>query len=200
VASAQGIAHVIRRRTWIAATVVAATLATLALPVSRVLVWNTTASIPTGLYWIRDKPHRYVGERIAVEPPPELRRMLAERGYLTTNVPLLKRVAALGGQTVCRVGVRITIDGQFVGVARQRDRMDRALPSWSGCQRLRRDQIFVMNPAAPDSFDGRYFGMLHASDVIGRATPFWTDEAGTGDHRWFAPQHAEIPSPTNQGD
>jgi conjugative transfer signal peptidase TraF len=190
----------IRRRTWIAATVVAAALATLALPVSRVLVWNTTASIPTGLYWIRDKPHRYVGERIAVEPPPELRRLLAERGYLPTNVPLLKRVAALGEQTVCRVGARITIDGHLVGMARLRDRQGRALPSWSGCQRLRRDQVFVMNPAAPDSFDGRYFGVLNARVVTGRATPIWTDEAGTGEHVWLAPQHAE-PSPiTNQGD
>jgi conjugative transfer signal peptidase TraF len=190
----------IRRRTWIAATVVAATLATLALPVSRVLVWNMTASIPTGLYWIRDKPNRYVGERIAVEPPPQLRRLLAERQYLPTNVPLLKRVAALSGQTVCRVGARITIDGQLVGKARLRDRQGRALPSWSGCHRLRRGDIFVMNAAAPGSFDGRYFGVLAARDVIGRATPIWTDEAGNGDHIWFAPQQTEHTSLTNLGD
>ena len=25
-----------------------------------------------------------------------------------------------------------------------------------------------MNPTAPDSFDGRYFGVLHMADVIGR--------------------------------
>jgi conjugative transfer signal peptidase TraF len=190
----------IRRRTLIAATVVAATLATLALPVSRTLVWNTTASMPTGLYWLRDKPHRYVGERIAVEPPPELRRLLAERGYLPTNVPLLKRVAALSGQTVCRIGARITIDGQLVGNARLRDRQGRALPSWSGCHRLRTGEIFVMNPAAPGSFDGRYFGVLHARDVIGRATPIWTDEAGNGDPIWFASQQADFPPVTNQGD
>jgi conjugative transfer signal peptidase TraF len=190
----------IRRRTWIAAMVVAATLATLALPVSRVLVWNTTASIPTGLYWILDKPHRYVGERIAIEPPPQLRRLLAERGYLPTNVPLLKRVAALSGQTVCRINARITIDGQLVGKARLTDRQGRALPSWSGCRRLRHGDIFVMNRAAPDSFDGRYFGVLHQRDVIGRATPIWTDEAGNGDHVWLAPQQTEHTSLTNLGD
>jgi conjugative transfer signal peptidase TraF len=168
--------------------------------VSRVLVWNTTASIPTGLYWIRDKPHRYVGERIAVEPPPQLRRLLAERQYLPTNVPLLKRVAALGGQTVCRIGARVTIDSQLVGKARLTDRQGRALPNWSGCHRLRTGEIFVMNPAAPGSFDGRYFGVLHARDVIGRATPIWTDEAGDGDHIWLAPQQAEHSFPANQGD
>jgi hypothetical protein len=43
-----------------------------------------------------------------------------------------------------------------------------------------------MNPDAPDSFDGRYFGVLKTHDVIGRATPIWTDEAGDGEHVWFA--------------
>ena len=58
-----------------------------------------------------------------------------------------------------------------------------------------------MNPAAPDSFDGRYFGVLRMADVIGRATPIWTDEAGDGDHVWFAdPRAAELIPTTNQGD
>jgi conjugative transfer signal peptidase TraF len=126
--------------------------------------------------------------------------MLAERGYLPTNVPLLKRVAALSGQTVCRIGARITIDGQLVGKAHLTDRQGRTLPSWSGCYQLRRGEMFVMNPAAPDSFDGRYFGVLHTRNVIGRATPIWTDEAGNGDHVWLAPQQAEHTSLTNQGD
>lgn len=31
-----------------------------------------------------------------------------------------------------------------------------------------------MNPRSADSFDGRYFGPLPASSVIGRAIPLWT--------------------------
>lgn len=175
-----------RRRFVLAAVVGASTLATLTVPVSRFAVWNMTASVPTGLYWIRAKPHRYVGERVAIDPPPRLRRLLAERGYLPVGVPLLKRVAAVSGQRVCRIAYRITIDGQFTGVARALDRRGRPLPVWSGCQVLRAGELFVLNPAAPDSFDGRYFGVLRSTDVIGRATPVWTDEAGDGDHIWFA--------------
>jgi conjugative transfer signal peptidase TraF len=189
-----------RRRIILAAAVVAATLATLALPVSRALVWNVTASVPTGLYWIHSKPHRYVGERIAIDPPPALRRLLAERGYLPTSVPLLKRVAAVAGQSVCRFAHGITIDGQLVGIARSHDRLGRALPVWSGCRRLTAGELFVMSIDAPGSFDGRYFGVLSSADVIGRATPVWTDEGGNGDHVWFAMPHAEHPSPANQGD
>ena len=61
---------------------------------------------------------------------------------------------------------------------------------------LRRGELFVMNPAAPDSFDGRYFGVLRITQVIGRATPVWTDEAGNGDHVWFADPRATETSPT----
>lgn len=190
-----------RRSVFHAGAVVAATLATLTVPVSRYAVWNVSASVPTGLYAIRGKESLHVGERIAIEPPPELRRLLAERNYLPTGVPLLKRIAAVRGQRVCRFAYGITIDGQYVGAAHARDRLGRPLPVWAGCHELHTGELFVMNPAAPDSFDGRYFGVLRDADVIGRATPVWTDEAGNSDHQWFADPRANPPtmSPT-EGD
>ena len=183
-----------RRIVLLAGCVTAATLATLAVPVSRYAVWNISASVPTGLYAIRRKASLHVGERVAIDPPPELRRLLAKRGYLPAGVPLLKRIAAVSGQRVCRFGHGVTIDGDFAGVARARDRLGRPLPVWFGCRMLRTGELFVMNPAASDSFDGRYFGMLRVADVIGRATPVWTDEAGDGRHVWFAESRAaDIP-------
>ena len=185
-----------RRSLILASVVVAATLATLTVPVSRYAVWNATASVPTGLYAIRGKASLHAGERVAIEPPPELRRLLAKRHYLPTGVPLIKRIAAVRGQRVCR----ITIDGQYVGAARARDRLGRPLPVWAGCHVLRTGEVFVMNPAAPDSFDGRYFGPLRLDSVIGRATPVWTDEAGDGHHVWFADPRETLSPTTPQGD
>ena len=191
----------IRRSFVFAGVVAAATLATLTVPVSRYAVWNATASVPTGLYAIRGRASLHVGERVAILPPPALRQLLAERGYLPTGIPLLKRIAAVSGQRICRFGRGVTIDGEYVGAARSRDRLGRTLPAWFGCQTLRSAELFVMNPAAPDSFDGRYFGVLRMTDVIGRATPVWTDEAGNGDHQWFADPRASEPSrTTNQGE
>jgi conjugative transfer signal peptidase TraF len=190
----------IRRRFLLAGVVVAATLATLTVPVSRYAMWNATASVPTGLYAIRGKASLHVGERVAIEPPPELRRLLAERHYLPTNVPLLKRIAAVRGQRVCRFGHVVTIDGDFAGVARSRDRLGRPLPVWAGCWVLRVGDLFVMNPDAPDSFDGRYFGPLRLDTVIGRATPVWTDEAGDGRHVWFADPRETLSPTTQKGD
>jgi conjugative transfer signal peptidase TraF len=183
-----------------AGSIAFATLATLFVPVTRHLVWNASPSIPTGLYAIRGKASLHVGERIAVEPPPELRRLMRERGYLPDRMPLLKRVAAVSGQRVCRFAHGVTIDGELVGVARARDRAGRPLPAWFGCRRLRTGELFAMNPAAPDSFDGRYFGTLKIETVIGRAMPVWTDEAGDGDHVWFAQPQFDDPSQPSKGD
>lgn len=184
----------------IAALVAAATLATLIVPVSHFAIWNRTASVPTGLYLIRGTASLHVGERVAIDPPPELRRLLAEHHYLPARIPLVKLVAAVSGQRVCRFAHGVTIDGKFVGAARTRDRLGRLLPAWFGCHTLRSSELFVMNPAAPDSFDGRYFGMLRKSDMIGRAVPVWTDEAGNGRPIWFARPQVFYSATTNQGD
>lgn len=189
-----------RRRFILAGVVATATLATLAIPVSRYILWNATASVPTGLYVVRGKASLHVGERVAIEPPPELRRLLAERRYLPANLPLLKRVAAIRGQRVCRFAQSVTIDSELVGIARDRDRSKRSLPAWAGCHVLRTGELFLMNPAAPDGFDGRYFGPLGLDTVIGRATPVWTDEAGNGEHVWFADPLATRSPTSRKGD
>lgn len=190
-----------RRRFILAGVVATAALVTLTVPVSQYAVWNVSASVPTGLYAIRGSASLHVGERVAIEPPPDLRRLLAERHYLPSTVPLLKRIAAVRGQRICRFAQGITIDGQYVGAARARDRLGRPLPVWVGCHVLQSGELFVMNPAAPDSFDGRYFGVLRMADVIGRATPVWTDESGKGDHQWFADPRSNLPtSSTTEGD
>ena len=183
----------IRPGVFLAGIVSACTLATLTAPVSHYAVWNVSPSVPMGLYAIRGKASLHVGERIAIEPPPALRRLLADRGYLPIGVPLLKRIAAVRGQRICRFRHGVTIDGSFAGVARSRDRQGRRLPAWFGCRTLRAGELFAMNVDVPGSFDGRYFGVLQLTDVIGRATPVWTDESGNGDHVWFAdPRNPDI--------
>ena len=101
----------------------------------------------------------------------------------------MKRVAGLPGQEVCRSGGAITVDGNEMGTALERDRLGRLLPVWRGCRHILSGEVFLMNWDARDSLDGRYFGPIQTSSIIGRATPLWTDEDGTGRYEWRAPTH-----------
>lgn len=75
--------------------------------------------------------------------------MLAHGGYLPLGVPLLKPVAALPGQRVCRIGAAVTVDGKPLGDALARDHRGRPLPVWQGCRHVLPGQVFVMNAAVP---------------------------------------------------
>lgn len=69
------------------------------------LIWNASASTPIGLYTIERSPRLEVTDLVAVDAPEPLASFLADRGYLPRGVPLMKRVAGLPGQQVCRIGV-----------------------------------------------------------------------------------------------
>ncbi len=145
-------------------------------PVRPSLVWNATASAPIGLYRVEPVARPKLMELMVVRPPEALAGFLAEGGYLPRGVPLLKRVAALGGQRVCRNGRIVSVDGVPLGDALDRDRRGRQLPVWQGCTVLTGAQVFLFNPDRPDSLDGRYFGPLPRETIVGRARPVWTGE------------------------
>ncbi|WP_448044335.1 S26 family signal peptidase [Bradyrhizobium liaoningense] len=139
-------------------------------------IWNVSNSVPTGLYRLQPAGRLAVTELVAVHPPEPLATFLDLNGYLPVGVPMLKRVLALPGQTVCRQALTITVDGIEMGQARARDGRGRPLPSWQGCRVIGEGNLFVMNWQSADSLDSRYFGPIPASAVIGQAVPMWTDE------------------------
>lgn len=165
------------RKPLIAASAAVALLAftAVAQPPPR-LIWNASASVPIGLYAISPPRPPAPMDLVVVEPPAPLADFLSDGGYLPHGVPLLKHVAGLPGQRVCRIGRTIMVDTAIVGEALLEDRQGRLLPVWSGCLTLSRDQVFLLNPGNPASLDGRYFGPLPTSSIVGRARPVWTRE------------------------
>jgi conjugative transfer signal peptidase TraF len=138
------------------------------------LIWNASPSVPVGLYAVQSPGVLHVAELVVVTPPEPLASFLAARGYLPEGVPLLKHILALPGQTVCRHGRTITVDGSAVGQALARDRRGRSLPDWQGCRLIGNGEVFLMNRRPEDSLDGRYFGPLPTAAITGRADPLWT--------------------------
>lgn len=139
-------------------------------------IWNASESVPIGLYQVRPTGRLSVTQLVAVQPPEPLATFLSEGGYLPRGVPMLKRVLALPGQTVCRDQLSITIDKIEMGEARERDGRGRPLPVWQGCRGVADGEVFLMNWQSADSLDGRYFGVLPTTAIVGRTEPLWTVE------------------------
>ena len=75
---------------------------------------------------------------------------------------------------MCRNGRAITVDGAIVGESLEHDRFGRAPPDWQGCRALAPGEVFLTNTVPPDSLDGRYFGPLPLTTIVGRTDPIWT--------------------------
>lgn len=115
------------------------------------------------------------------ETPAKMPRRCGMRAkYLPMNALLLKRVAALSGEKVCREGERVIVAGKVIALAKRTDAQGRRLPAWQGCQRLADDEIFLVNVNVKDSLDGRYFGPSLKNSIIGLAHPIWTDDVSAG--------------------
>ena len=139
-------------------------------------VWNASESVPTGLYQVKPTRDLIITTLVVAYPPEPLATLLEDGGYLPRAVPLIKRILALPGQTVCRTGPTIAVDGIEMGVAREYDHRGRMLPVWQGCRVVAGDQVFLMNWDEPASLDGRYFGPIPLHAIVGRAVPLWTFE------------------------
>lgn len=152
----------------------ATAVAAIASPRSPVLIWNATASAPIGLYELHRTHAIARGDLVLAEVPQIARALATARYYLPAGVPLVKRIAALSGDDVCSFGKRILINGNPVAMRLSADTEGRPLPSWQGCYRLTRNQVFLLMAHVPDSFDGRYFGPVRRAAILGTLRPLWT--------------------------
>jgi conjugative transfer signal peptidase TraF len=137
-----------------------------------VLVWNASPSQRVGLYRLERGSAR-LGVRVLVRLPPRVAALAARRGYLARGAYLLKPIAAVAGDRVCRWGVNVSVRGQRAGRAKSRDHLGRDLQVWQGCHRLKAGELFLL-AADPNSFDSRYFGPVAQDAVTARAVLLWS--------------------------
>lgn len=148
-------------------TLLAATLG----PKRPVLAWNTSASVPIGLYLIVSRPVQ-IGDYVLVRLSGTMQALAERRSYIGANTPLLKRVAASDGDWVCRRGQAVLVSGWQVVIALDTDRAGKPLPAWQGCHQLQHGQVFVLG-MHPESFDSRYFGPIDREQIAGAAIPLF---------------------------
>lgn len=138
------------------------------------IIYNATASAPAGWYLVRPPVRLARGDLVLAVAPDGARTLAAERGYLPTSVPLVKRIAALPPDQVCADASAIEINGHVAAVRLAADIRGRTLPWWTGCAALSRDDVLLLAGDVADSFDSRYFGPVPEKNILGRLTPLWT--------------------------
>ena len=161
-----------RRRLAIGAAGIALLGLTVAFPPAPRLVWNASPSAPMGLYYLHPGRAPEPGDMVVAWPPAPIRQLAATRHYLPLHVPLVKRVAATSGDTVCALGQAIFINGRRAAERRQTDGQGRPMPSWRGCVTLRGGAVLLLMDDSA-SFDGRTFGPTRRQDIIGTAHLLW---------------------------
>ncbi len=135
------------------------------------LIWNASSSVPTGLYVV-EKRMSARDDIVLVNLPKWAQIIADQRGYLPSNVPALKRISALSGDTICRFGGTVFVNGMVKAKARLSDNFARNMPAWYGCRMLSKSQVFLLSDH-PNSFDGRYFGVTEKASILGVAKPIW---------------------------
>lgn len=133
-----------------------------------VIVYNPTPSAPLGYYRTLPSAPLEQGDWVLIEAPYFARLLADQRGYLPMKVPMIKTIAAMPGDQVCAKADEISINGLIVANRLRIDHRGRPLPRWTGCRTLAADEVFVLNRAARNSFDGRYFGVISKASVRAR--------------------------------
>lgn len=143
-------------------------------PAARI-VYNPSDSVPVGWYRVEQGGSLHdslrVGSIVLASLPTDAAALAAQRSYLPSRIPLLKRVGAIAPQHVCIVNSIVRIDGVPVATVLHADGQGRLLSSWQQCRPLVGGELFLLSNTNPASFDSRYFGPIAASAVIGIAQP-----------------------------
>lgn len=155
-----------------AASAAAIAVAAVAIPAEGFFLWNRTESASKGLYWRSDGALE-IGDWAIVSARAPSAIWIAEHGFLAPGWPIIKRVAGVPGDEICRADERVFVNRALVAEALKTDSVGRKLPRWSGCTTLGENEFFLLNDH-PRSLDGRYFGATKAKDIDGKARLLWS--------------------------
>ena len=176
-------------------------LAVVALAYGLGLRYNSTASMPEGIYAETAIGSGTVraGELVMFCPSPEVAAFGSERGYLLKGrceggvAPLGKAVIAVAGDTVIVSDRGVSVNGLLVPFTQplRVDSKGRPLEPVMGEMILTPGQAYVVSNYHGRSFDSRYFGPIRTEQIRGQIRELVTWGNGWEDdpRKIFAPPH-----------
>lgn len=144
---------------------------------------NYTDSLPRGLYQEIDGPIER-GSYVAECLPIALATFAVQRGWLdhgycpSGTPPILKQVVAIVGDIVEVSDKYVAVNEVLLlrTVTLKLDSQGRWLPAIPrGVYTLKEGEIFLLATNIPNSWDSRYTGPAHTTDIIATARPWLTE-------------------------
>jgi conjugative transfer signal peptidase TraF len=142
--------------------------------------FNSTGSLPIGLYRVSTAADANLAEFC---PPEPLSRLSVVRQYRNRgncpdgDNPLMKPIVAIPSDVVILSESGLKVNGKLLWntAPRSRDSKGRPLPHYPfGTYRVSSGTVWVASSYHPLSFDSRYFGPIPTSIIRHRLKPFLT--------------------------
>jgi conjugative transfer signal peptidase TraF len=130
---------------------------------------NESPSMKQGIYLVYGGKKPKVGETVLITLPGFLRDFAKTHSFLSRRNPLLKKVAAVRGDKICGNGRETVVNEKEIYALKEVDAEGRPLPKYLGCQVLESGEFFPVGENSERSFDGRYFGPLDETLILGKA-------------------------------
>lgn len=147
-------------------------------------IFNTTASVPVGLWHVQPITQEIQsGQIISICPTDKpIFRLARSRGYIPSGIcpgryePLLKRVVGMPGDVITITQSGFMVNGKNIpnSKAKSMDSAGRPLRSLPlGTYQVAPGSLWLISTHNTNSFDSRYFGPLPIGNVKGLARPIW---------------------------
>ncbi len=137
------------------------------------LLINFTDSVPLGIYRLERTSELRRGMYVALKPPKKAVEIAFGRPWFRPENMFIKEVAGVAADEICAVNQQLLINQQNRGPISTADKQGLLLPYAEGCYKLETDEVFLLGPNSPWSFDSRYWGVVSRDKLQFRAVIVW---------------------------
>jgi len=135
---------------------------------------NVSTSFPLGFYSLEEgEPSR--GDLVFIKPPENAVVEWGRKTGAISRPMMLKRIYAMGGDSVEISMEGIRINGRLIGKSKVIEELPDGTPIPSVAQSgvIPQNRVWVMSEHSELSFDSRYFGAVPSENILAKARPLW---------------------------